>query len=145
LTRSKLGVLTLAVAILAITVAGGYTIDVFEDISNDDLGWYLVDEGGLALYYYEGDAPGTGISNLYTNDSWKAFYTEIIDVPGDLESLDFKKITGYDGEDQIAYHNWPLYLFTEDENEGDHKGHNQILDDGNKMKLLDPMEFPPEE
>ncbi|HPE63295.1 MAG TPA: hypothetical protein PLQ49_04210 [Methanothrix sp.] len=133
-TKSRLGILTLAIVLFAVTVTDAYTIDVLYDM---DLGEYLVDEDGRTLYYYEDDTAAT-CNFDGDRDDWPSFYASTIDVPGELDSSDFMTIVSNDGTLQTTYKNWPLYQYVGDESSGDIEGIEQ--DEG--MEVVSPTISP---
>jgi predicted lipoprotein with Yx(FWY)xxD motif len=93
--------------------------------SNADIGNYLVDKDGFALYYFANDAPGNSMSGCYGDcaNTWPPFYTEIITVPSSLNASDLTTITREDGKLQNVYKGWPLYRYSGDIVPGDIRGH----------------------
>lgn len=131
--KSKLGILTLAIAIFAVMVTYAYTIDVSY---NRDVGRYLVDGSGRTLYYNGNDDAAT--CNFMGNRAiWPSFYTSTIDVPGELKRSDFMTIISRDGTLQTTYRNWPLYQCIDDRSSGDTKGNGS-----DEMQVVSPtIEF----
>ncbi|MEX2445772.1 MAG: hypothetical protein WD734_00410 [Dehalococcoidia bacterium] len=86
----------------------------------------LTDADGLTLYTFTADTSGNGESTCY-EDCATAWPPAAVDggsleagegLPGELGS-----ITRDDGDTQLTYEGWPLYLFQRDEAPGDVGGH----------------------
>ncbi len=118
-------VLALAIASLVIVAIGGAapakTIDI---ASKEGLGEYLVDQDGMALYYFAEDVPES--ENSSCGDTciqyWPPFHTGQIIIPSKLSSFDFDTIYREDGAAQTTYKGWPLYYYINDYNPGDVRG-----------------------
>ena len=132
-TRFKLGILTLAIVLFAVTVTEAYTIDVLYD---KELGQYLVDEDGWTLYYNRGDTAAT-CNFGGDRGTWPSFYASSIDVPGELDSSDFMTIVSNDGTLQTTYKNWPLYWCDYDQNPGEINGQGR-----DRMEVVSPTISP---
>jgi predicted lipoprotein with Yx(FWY)xxD motif len=139
----KLGIilLTAVLAVAAATAvedsAGRYTIDV----RPGEYGDYLVNETGFSLYYFVNDAPGNGTSTCSgaCSETWPSFYVESIAVPDGLNSSDFATVSRADGDMQVTFKGWPLYLFSGDTAAGEINGQ------GVKgiWYVVNPDNFPP--
>jgi predicted lipoprotein with Yx(FWY)xxD motif len=139
----KLGIILLT-AVLAVAAATAvaesadkYTIDV----QPGPEGNYLVNETGFSLYYFVNDAPGNGTSTCSGDCSkaWPPFYVESIEVPEGLSSSDFTIVSRADGDMQVTFKGWPLYLFSEDKAPGDINGQGK----NNLWYVVNPDNFPP--
>ena len=91
--------------------------------STADLGEFLVDAGGLTLYLFTRDLPGT--SNCYGGcaEAWPPFLlgeAGLTPVNGMSGTLDTTMRT--DGTEQITYNGMPLYYFANDAEAGDTNG-----------------------
>lgn len=76
---------------------------------------YLVDEKGMALYYFTRDnidKSNCAVGPCLT--AWPIFYNANIKVAAPLNQNDFATITRSDGEKQTTYKGWPLYYFFKD-------------------------------
>ncbi|MCR3884773.1 hypothetical protein P0O24_00575 [Methanotrichaceae archaeon M04Ac] len=118
--------LALTVASLAfVTVGAAAPEKTIELASKEGLGDYLVDQDGMALYYFAEDTPRSGTSSCGDTCTvyWPPFHTGQIVLPMGLSSFDFSTITREDGLVQITYKGWPLYYYTNDYRAGEIKGH----------------------
>jgi predicted lipoprotein with Yx(FWY)xxD motif len=90
---------------------------------NKEIGKYLADSNGMALYYFIKDAPNTSNCSGDCLENWPAFYNENLKVPEGFNKEDFGTITRADtGEKQTTYKGYPLYYFVKDVASGDVKG-----------------------
>jgi predicted lipoprotein with Yx(FWY)xxD motif len=105
-TKFSLVILTLSIILFATAATEANTIDTSY---HRDIEIYLVDEDGRTLYYNEDDKPGESKVN---HENWPPFYSEVIEVPSDLNRADFRTIKRADGKFQTAYKDWPLYLYS---------------------------------
>ena len=87
--------------------------------SKTNIGNYLTDSRGLALYYTTSDRPN--YSNLpdETLTSWPVFYIATITAGPGLNASDFGTYTRDSGKKQTTYKGYPLYLSTLDKSVGD--------------------------
>jgi predicted lipoprotein with Yx(FWY)xxD motif len=93
---------------------------------SDELGAYLTDAAGMALYTFARDVPGT--SNCYDRCAvaWPPLLVEEgaeltagDGIPGELGTTERD-----DGTLMVTYNDWPLYYWVNDEAPGDTTGHN---------------------
>ena len=106
----------LAVLLLTIATIGAidnYTVNV---ANNDKYGAILTNETFFTLYRYLSDPQNKDISTCNGDCSkiWPPFYAPNLTVNPDLRSKDFSVITRENGEKQLTYKGWPLYLYTGD-------------------------------
>jgi predicted lipoprotein with Yx(FWY)xxD motif/uncharacterized cupredoxin-like copper-binding protein len=88
-----------------------------------ELGIYLTDPEGMTLYVFENDEPGRSTCYEDCAENWPPFTAEEPltlpeGVPGELTL-----VTRDDGTSQVAYNDWPLYAWVEDQAPGDTLGH----------------------
>jgi predicted lipoprotein with Yx(FWY)xxD motif len=123
--------------LLGTAAASEFSVDIS---SNADIGNYLVDKDGFALYYFANDAPGDSTSSCLGDcaNTWPPFYTDIITVPGSLKASDLTTITREDGKLQNVYKGWPLYRYSGDNVAGD--VHGQGIN--NVWFVVNPASFP---
>jgi predicted lipoprotein with Yx(FWY)xxD motif len=138
---AKLCILLLTLAILttaALATKGVYTVNV---TNSKDLGQYMTNETFFTLYYSLNDTPGNGTSQCYGKcaEAWPPFYVEDLNVNPALNTNDFTVITRDDGEKQLAYKGWPLYLYAKDTKAYDTLG--QGVND--VWFVINPQNFPP--
>jgi predicted lipoprotein with Yx(FWY)xxD motif len=107
-----LGMIVLSTAVMA-EETGLQSVNI---AANSTLGTYLVNQTSFTLYYLTKDIPGNGSSSCYGECSalWPPFYAENLTVAQGLETTDFTVIDRTDGNKQIAYTGWPLYLYSRD-------------------------------
>jgi predicted lipoprotein with Yx(FWY)xxD motif/plastocyanin len=93
-------------------------------LASSDLGDYLVDDKGMALYLFTKDElnKSTCVDNCVKN--WPIFYSETLQVGPGLNPLDFGNITREDGKKQTTFKGIPLYYFVKDAKPGDINGEN---------------------
>jgi len=137
-TKFKLGFLTLAIIIFAVSAVDAYTVDVSY---NEEIGDYLVNDTGFTLYHYDEDEAKT--SNLPVSSNWEPFYAGEISVPPKLDELDFDTITRYNDKQQTTYNYWPLYTYTGDEKKGDVNGNCLHVAEGWMYAISPNIEYPP--
>ncbi|HSD58792.1 MAG TPA: hypothetical protein VLB04_11470 [Methanotrichaceae archaeon] len=117
--------LVLAIAILTTGVIaienGVYNVNV---TNNKDLGTYMTNEAFFTLYRSLSDPQNMGISTCYGGcaRSWPPFYVEDLNINPELNERDFNVITRDDGEKQLTYKGWPLYLYAGDTKPYETKG-----------------------
>jgi predicted lipoprotein with Yx(FWY)xxD motif len=105
----------------ATTTPGEATV---KTASGDQLGTYLTDADGLALYYFALDVPGSGTTACNTSTClslWTLYNPGSISVSPSLNLSDFGTISVSGGE-QVTYRGWPLYLYNGDMAAGDTTG-----------------------
>jgi predicted lipoprotein with Yx(FWY)xxD motif len=88
------------------------------------LGNYLVDSKGMALYYFDKDPKSATVCFGECLKAWPAFYTEKPVVPSGLKADDFGEIIRPDGGKQTTYKGYPLYYWFKDTKRGDTTGQN---------------------
>jgi len=103
---------------------------------SDQLGTYLVDANGMALYLFTKDKadPNSCVGQCLVN--WPIFYDANLTVSSDLNSSDFGTLTRNDGTKQSTYKGWPLYYWIKDHNPGETTGQNV----GKVWFVLDPAQ-----
>jgi predicted lipoprotein with Yx(FWY)xxD motif len=111
--------------LLALVVSATYAQDdtTVSTAEDPELGTILTDPEGMTLYLFTNDEPG--VSNCYDQceENWPVFTAEEPltlpeDVPGELTLIERN-----DGTTQVAYNDWPLYYWVNDEEPGDTTGH----------------------
>ena len=103
------------------------------------LGNYLVDENGMALYWFTKDSVGQSACSGDCIKNWPAFSASSIVVPSALNATDFATIKRADGASQTTYKGYPLYYWVKDTKRGDTTGQ----DVGKVWYVIDPAKFPP--
>ena len=110
---------------------------------NSDLGSFLVDAKGMALYLYTKDTPNTSTCYDKCAAAWPPLTTTSSATAG--AGVDDSKIgttMRTDGTTQITYNGWPLYYFVKDKTAGDVTGENVggvwfvLSADGNKVESM---------
>jgi predicted lipoprotein with Yx(FWY)xxD motif len=97
--------------------------DKLQLMEKEEIGNYLADAEGMALYYFAKDEPNTSNCSGECLENWPAFYSENLEVPEGFNKDDFGTITREDtGEKQTTYKGYPLYYFVKDEASGDVNG-----------------------
>ena len=92
-------------------------------LENEEVGEYLADSDGMALYYFKNDEPGKSNASGDVLESWPAFTAEEFEVPTGFDEDDFDTIEREDtGEEQVTYKEYPLYYFAKDKKNGDVNG-----------------------
>jgi predicted lipoprotein with Yx(FWY)xxD motif len=92
--------------------------------STAQLGTFLTNANGMALYYFALDVPGSGTTACNTStclSAWTLFNAGTISVSSSLKSSDFGTIS-VPGGTQTTYRGWPLYLYNGDTAAGETKG-----------------------
>lgn len=107
--------------------------------TSPSLGNYLVDQNGMALYWFTKDSPGMSACEGKCLQAWPAFMASSVVVPSGLNPTDFSVITRTDGSQQLAYRGYPLYYWARDAKRGDTTGQ----DVGKVWYVIDPKNFPP--
>ncbi len=82
--------------------------------SKAQVGSYLTDTKGMALYVFKKDAPGKSACAGECVAKWPLYYREKIGAGGALKEGDFGTITRDDGQKQTTYKGMPLYYFAGD-------------------------------
>jgi predicted lipoprotein with Yx(FWY)xxD motif len=89
--------------------------------SKADVGTYLIDPKGMALYHADFDVNGKSNATSAILALWPIFSQSNFIVPSSLNSVDFNIIRT--GEQvQVTYKGWPLYYFINDKAPGDTLG-----------------------
>ena len=104
-----------------------------------DLGSFLVDGAGNALYWYTKDSVGMSTCTGGCLKAWPAFTATSFSVPSALNAADFGTITRDDGTVQATYKGYPLYYWQNDKKRGDVTGQGV----GKVWYVIDPAKFPP--
>ncbi|OPH53155.1 hypothetical protein BC351_32295 [Paenibacillus ferrarius] len=102
-----------------------------------DLGNYLTDASGRALYYYDKDTKGVSNCSGKCLEKWPVFYSPGIAAPTGVNSSDFGTIVRADGSLQTTYKGFPLYYWVDDTKMGDTTGQ----DVGHVWYVVDPAKF----
>jgi len=89
--------------------------------SKPDVGIYLVDPNGMALYHAAFDISGKSNATSAILGLWPIFSQSNFIVPSTLNPPDFS-ITTTNGQVQATYKGWPLYYFINDKAPGDISG-----------------------
>ncbi|CAN7341145.1 hypothetical protein LJR153_001976 [Paenibacillus sp. LjRoot153] len=101
---------------------------------SDQLGTYLVDANGMALYLFTKDKADVNSCVGQCIVNWPIFYDANLTVSSDLNASEFGEFTRTDGIKQNTYKGWPLYYWIKDKNPGDTTGQNV----GKVWFVLDP-------
>jgi predicted lipoprotein with Yx(FWY)xxD motif len=104
-----------------------------------DVGNYMVDAKGMALYYFTKDSVGKSTATGAVLASWPVFNASTFVIPSTWKASDFGTITRDDGLKVTTYKGWPLYYFAKDAAPGDTQGQGV----GNVWYVIDPANFPP--
>lgn len=94
--------------------SGGETITTAQD---SDLGTYLVDEDGKALYLFEKDKRGSGKSTCSgaCAQVWPPVTTKGDPQPEkQAKGSELSTLKRKDGSSQVVYNGWPLYYYAPD-------------------------------
>jgi predicted lipoprotein with Yx(FWY)xxD motif len=118
--RAAAAVLALAVSSPALAAANDGDVKVAR---NKEVGPYLTDGRGMALYEFKKDADGKSACLADCLTRWPVFYREHVSPPGGARAEDFGTITREDGQKQTTYKGRPLYYFAADAAPADTKGH----------------------
>ncbi len=92
--------------------------------SNIDVGTYLTDAEGFALYYFALDIPGNGTTACTSSSclaNWSLFDAGTLAVNSPLQAADFDTIS-MNGVNQTTYRGWPLYGSKMDTSAGQFNG-----------------------
>ncbi|MCC2683255.1 MAG: hypothetical protein K0R75_154 [Paenibacillaceae bacterium] len=93
-------------------------------LASSDMGDYLVDDKGMALYLFTKDEMNKSACADACVKNWPLFYSENLQVGVGLNPADFGVITRDDGKKQTTYKGIPLYYFVKDVKPGDVNGEN---------------------
>jgi predicted lipoprotein with Yx(FWY)xxD motif/plastocyanin len=92
---------------------------------NSDLGSFLVDAKGMALYLYTKDTPNTSTCYDKCAAAWPPLLTTSNAMAGKgVDDSKFGTTKRTDGTTQVTYNGWPLYYFVKDKAAGDVTGQN---------------------
>jgi len=103
-----------------------------------DVGKYLTDTEGKALYWFKKDSMGMSACTGPCVEKWPIFYREKVAPPEGVPADDFGTITREDGQKQTTFRGYPLYYWSGDAAPGDTMGQ------GKKdiWYVVDPDHFP---
>ena len=107
--------------------------------TNKDLGNYLVDGAGMALYWFTKDSVGASACTGGCLKAWPPLSATTFVIPSALNATDFGTIKRDDGTMQSTYKGYPLYYWQNDKKRGDVTGE----DVGKVWYVIDPAKFPP--
>ncbi len=94
-------------------------------LANDsNLGSYLVNQDGRALYFFSRDVNGSSACEDGCLNAWPVYYQADFEIGSGLSQSDFGTITRADGEKQTTFKGWPLYYYSGD------NGANEINGEG---------------
>ncbi|MFC5450417.1 hypothetical protein [Paenibacillus aestuarii] len=102
-----------------------------------DLGNFLTDDKGMALYYYDKDTKGVSNCSGKCLEKWPVFYSDHIVAPAGVNAADIGTLVRADGKKQSTYKGFPLYYWVDDKQMGDTTGQNV----GNVWFVVDPAKF----
>jgi len=92
-------------------------------LDNANIGKYLADSKGMALYYFTKDQPGKSNCSGQCLVNWPAFSSKDFQVPKGFNKSDFGTIKREDnGVEQVTYKGYPLYYYISDKAKGDVTG-----------------------
>jgi predicted lipoprotein with Yx(FWY)xxD motif len=114
----------LAVAVLALLAspAARAADDQVKVSKKSDVGSYLTDAKGMALYVFKKDGPGKSACAGDCVAKWPLYYREKVAPTGGPSASDFGTITREDGKKQTTYKGLPLYYFAGDKAPSDTNG-----------------------
>jgi predicted lipoprotein with Yx(FWY)xxD motif len=104
-----------------------------------DIGKYLTDTEGKALYSFKKDSPGKSACTGTCLEKWPIYYREKVAAPKEINTEDFGTITREDGSKQTTFRGYPLYYWINDKQPGDTTGQGII----NLWFVVNPDKFPP--
>ena len=90
--------------------------------SSPELGTYLTDSSGHALYYSTNDLPGHSNCTGGCEVTWPPFTVSSVSLPAGLDPKSFGFIVRGNGRRQLTYQGWPLYLYSRDWSPGSANG-----------------------
>ncbi|MGI8821843.1 MAG: COG4315 family predicted lipoprotein [Acidimicrobiia bacterium] len=95
-------------------------------VATGDLGDYLADGAGRALYLFTNDTQDSGASTCSGGcaDNWPAYAGPATAGDG-VDAALLGTIPGADGGEQVIYNGWPLYHFAGDSGSGETNGQGQ--------------------
>ena len=103
-----------------------YNVLIMNNSNNNS---YLASIDGLAIYYNNKDIKGTTSADPQSKcdstclgNNWTIFDQSQFLVPSILNKGDFQEFTRTDGQTQLSYKGWPLYLYSGDSSSGNTKG-----------------------
>ncbi|MBO9610933.1 MAG: cupredoxin domain-containing protein, partial [Paenibacillaceae bacterium] len=104
---------------------------------SDQLGPFLTDANGMALYYYTKDSADRSVCTDKCLAAWPLFYTDSTSFATGLDAADFGTVTRDDGKKQTTYRGYPLYYYVKDTMSGQTSGQ----DVGKVWYVIDPAKF----
>lgn len=109
--------------------------------TKDDVGSYLVDRDGRALYVLEGDRTGQKACTGACLGEWPPMWTE--SAPQAASGVESNRIgtKAQNGKVQVTYAGWPLYYYRADRQPGQISGHD-VHDQWGGWYLLSPSGEP---
>ncbi|MFD4707758.1 hypothetical protein ACFWM3_23340 [Gottfriedia sp. NPDC058432] len=98
-------------------------ISTLQLLENVNVGKYLADSKGMALYYFKNDVYEKSNCSGECLKNWPPFTADKFKLPVGFDKNDFGTITREDsGENQVTYKGYPLYYFVNDKVKGDVNG-----------------------
>ncbi|MEH7331556.1 hypothetical protein V7161_02840 [Neobacillus drentensis] len=92
-------------------------------LDNTNIGKYLADSKGMALYWFTKDQVGKSNCSGQCLENWPAFSAKDFKVPDGFNLSDFGTIKREDnGVEQVTYKGYPLYYWIKDKAKGDVTG-----------------------
>ncbi|MGG3466054.1 hypothetical protein ABES02_00495 [Neobacillus pocheonensis] len=92
-------------------------------LDNVNVGKYLADSKGMALYWFTKDQTGKSNCSGQCLENWPAFSAKDFVVPEGFNKSDFGTIKREDnGVEQVTYKGFPLYYWVKDKAKGDVTG-----------------------
>jgi predicted lipoprotein with Yx(FWY)xxD motif len=104
----------LAVAVLSLLAWSAASADQVKVATKKDVGPYLTDAKGMALYVFKKDAAGKSACAGDCVAKWPIYYGEKVTPSGGAKDSDFATITREDGQKQTTFRGLPLYYFSGD-------------------------------
>jgi predicted lipoprotein with Yx(FWY)xxD motif len=129
-------VLGLTLGVSGLALADHHAVNLKD---SPELGKYLVDAKGMALYWFNKDKVGESACAGDCVTKWPLYFRESVAAGQGLKAEDFGTITRADGAKQTTYRGYPLYYFFQDKAPGETKGHKV----NNVWFVIDPGNFPP--
>lgn len=102
-----------------------------------DLGQYMTDANGMALYSFKNDSKGKSACTGECLAKWPPFHMGQAMLPQGMNAKDFGTITREDGKPQTTFRGMPMYYFAGDKKSGEVNG--QGLKDA--WYVMDPARF----
>lgn len=140
-----LGPALCAVALLLVAPSAVHAAQASLSVQkSEQLGEYIADGTGKALYLFKADTQGKGGKEATSAchdkcaGAWPPFITSDKPSPGDgVNASLIGAIERRDGTMQVTYNGWPLYYFVKDQKPGDTNGQD-IEGFGEEWYLLTP-------